>query len=104
MAKIGGRGCPRCGSHNTDGFQRSGVQRCGTCEFKWTPCERTCRGWKLSMRDVEGPCVIGCRNCGVPNRVARTWPEAYNALARELLSSGDKMEATVPWEPEGDGR
>jgi hypothetical protein len=28
--------------------------------------------------------VIGCVGCGVPNRVARTWPEAYRALAREL--------------------
>lgn len=36
------------------------------------------------MDAPTGPTVVGCARCGVPDKVARYWPEAYRALAREL--------------------
>jgi hypothetical protein len=101
MARIGGRGCPQCGSHNTQGFTRGGAQWCFSCNNKWVPCQRTCRGWRLDMHHPDGPSVIGCVDCGVPHRIARTWPEAHNALARQLLDTVDKMDSTIGFLNEG---
>lgn len=94
MARVGGRGCPNCGSHNTEGLARAGAQWCLTCNHKWVPCRSSCRGWVLDLRAPDGPTAIGCEQCGVPTRVARTWPEVWRDLAYAL--DGHKLEATVP--------
>jgi hypothetical protein len=93
MARIGGRGCPGCGSHNTQGLTRAGAQWCNTCNHKWVPCTTTCRGWVLDLRHPDGPTVFGCERCGVPTRVARTWPEVWRDLAYKL--DGRKLEPTI---------
>jgi hypothetical protein len=93
MARIGGRGCPHCGSHDTEGLARHGAWWCLTCDHRWVPHSATCRGWDLDMRHPDGPLVVGCIPCGVPNRIARTWPEAWRDLAKKL--DGKKLEATV---------
>ena len=93
MPRIGGRGCPNCGSHATQGLSRAGAWWCETCDHRWVPCLPNCRGWEYDMRHPDGPLVIGCVACGVPNRVARTWPEAWRELAKKL--DGHKLEATV---------
>lgn len=87
--KMGGRGCPNCGGHNTEGVGRTsdgkpGVKWCITCRHRWHPCEASCRGYRLNMKGKEGPMIIGCPKCGVPDRFARSWPEAYRAMANEL--------------------
>lgn len=83
--RIGSRGCPNCGGHNTEGLRGAGVVYwCRACRHRWFPCEARCRGYRVWMDAPTGPTVIGCTRCGVPDRVARFWPEAYRALSREL--------------------
>lgn len=87
--RVGGRGCPACGSHNTERLARSaagiGAQWCRDCRNRWQPCEPHCRGYRFDLSNKHtGPAIIGCPNCGVPDPIARTWPEAYRAAAREL--------------------
>lgn len=85
------RGCPRCGSHDTSGIStRGGAQWCNFCDLKWLPCAAHCRGYVV---DVTGPYpeVRGCKECGVPDRIARWWPEAYKALNAAMLKDLDKM-------------
>lgn len=101
MARIGGRGCPRCGSHDTESLARRGVWACLTCGGHWTPCSTACRGWLCDIHAPEGPAIVGCAECGVPDRVARTWPEAWRDLAKHL--DGRKMAATVPITDPGPG-
>jgi hypothetical protein len=60
------------------------VYWCVTCRHRWFPCTSRCRGYKLEKAGKEGPTILGCTGCGVPDRIARTWPEAYRAMAREL--------------------
>lgn len=93
MGRIGGRGCPNCGSHDTEGLSRRGAWWCLSCDHKWAPHSSSCRGWALDLRHPGGPTVIGCPECGVPDRVARTWPEAHRDLAKAL--DGRKLEPTV---------
>lgn len=47
----------------------------------------------MDMRTPEGPMIIGCADCGVPDKVARMWPEAYRTMMYRL--SGKKLEALV---------
>jgi hypothetical protein len=83
--RIGSRGCPGCGSHNTEGTRgKNVVYWCRTCRHRWLPCSSRCRGYVAKLDAKDGPLVLGCVGCGVPDRVARMWPEAYRALAREL--------------------
>ncbi len=86
--RLGGRGCPKCGSHHTDSLRtRDGTvaaQFCYKCEYRWLPCTKGCRGYRLDMRAKGGPAIIGCRGCEVPDEVARQWPEAYRAMAKAL--------------------
>lgn len=91
--KLGGRGCPRCGSHNTEGLPRSkegtaGVKWCLNCKHRWFPCSVSCRGYTLQLRGPDGPLIKGCQKCdegaGIPDKIAREWPEAYRAMAGEL--------------------
>jgi hypothetical protein len=93
MARFGGRGCPNCGSHETEGLARRGAWWCESCDHRWVPCTTTCRGWLLDLRAPDGPTVIGCAACGVPTRVARSWPETWRELARQL--DGRKLLPTV---------
>ena len=88
--RIGGKGCPSCGSHDTDFLRASGTQWCSACDHKWTPCGTPyCKGFEV---DVSGefPTIRGCRSCGVPDRIARWWPEAYRAVYKAL--GGKKLE------------
>lgn len=100
--KMGGRGCPRCGGHNTEGVGRAtdgkpGVKWCLTCKHRWFPCTTTCRGYKLEMKGPDkAPAIMGCELCGVPDRVARYWPEAYRAMAMELQKLKDLSLASSP--------
>lgn len=80
--RIGSRGCPACGSHNTEGVKSAGVYWCITCRHRWEPHAPHCRGYVLEMKPV--PQIKGCSACGVPDKIARWWPEAYRAMAREL--------------------
>lgn len=91
--RIGGRGCPTCGSHDTEGFGRGGAQWCHSCDHRWTPCTPGCRGYRLDLRVRSGPEITGCPECGVPDKVARRWPEAWRAMANRL--GVEKMEAIV---------
>ena len=90
--RKGGRGCPSCGSHDTEGLER-GIHWCMTCNHRWMPCTPGCRGYRLDMHAPEGPIVIGCAECGVPNKTARFWPEAHRALANRLTSK--RLDAVV---------
>ena len=81
--RRGGRGCRACGSHRTQMLGKA-EQICRDCGEVWAPCAPYCRGYRLDVRADEGPTVIGCPDCGVPTRLARHWPEAWRALAREL--------------------
>lgn len=87
--RIGGRGCPECGSHDTERLVRSstgeGAQWCRACRHRWVPCSSGCRGYRFDTTNAHtGPAIIGCPDCGVPDPIARTWPEAYRAAARTL--------------------
>ncbi len=84
--RIGSRGCPNCGGHNTEGLRGDGrsVYWCRTCRHRWFPCRPHCRGYALALDAPTGPEVRGCDECGVPTVVARGWPEAYRSLANEL--------------------
>lgn len=98
MAKTA-RGCPQCGSHNTWGLGRSGVQVCDACDYRWIPCsDQYCRGYRV-VTDGS-PSIIGCPDCdkehgGVQSKVVQWWPEAWRAVARELDDREDKN-ALVP--------
>ena len=80
----GGRGCPDCGTHSTKLLGKT-EQICMECGRTWQPCAPFCRGY-LDTGHAEGPTVHGCERCEVPTRFARSWPEAWRALARELDS------------------
>lgn len=85
--KLGGRGCGACGSHDTENMGRAGTASwCNTCGHKWIPCRPGCRGYEFDMTAKSGPVVIGCAGCGVPDRIARNWPEAHRALANRLAA------------------
>lgn len=97
--RIGGRGCPRCGSHDTAGMRLRdgtlGAQWCYTCEQRWLPCKLAyCRGYKLDLDAKTGPVIYGCHECGVPDAVARRWPEPYRAMAKAL--DGKKFDRLLP--------
>lgn len=81
--KIGGRGCPSCGSHDTECGAHGGVQWCVSCRHRWVPCRPRCKGYSVEIGD-KGPNILGCRDCGVPDKIARWWPEAYRAAAALL--------------------
>ncbi len=81
--RIGGRGCPECGSHNTEGLSGKGAHWCMDCEHRWLPCTPGCRGYRLDIRAKE-PAIIGCPDCQVPDAIARRWPEAWRAMANRL--------------------
>ncbi len=90
--RLGGRGCPSCGTHDTEGLGRAGtVHWCNGCGHKWFPCTPGCRGYALDVNSKAGPQVIGCADCGVPDRIARHWPESHRALANRL--DGKRLEA-----------
>lgn len=98
QGRMGGRGCPRCGSHNTWGLGRSGVQVCDACDYRWAPCsDNYCRGYRIEMKPI--PSITGCPDCdadhgGVPDHVVQFWPEAWRAIARHL--DEHKMDPVVP--------
>jgi hypothetical protein len=79
----GGRGCPDCGSHATKILGKT-EQICRDCNHVWTPCAPYCRGYRCDRHHPDGPTVIGCSECGVPTKFARSWPESWRALAKEL--------------------
>ncbi len=90
--RIGGRGCPSCGSHNTSGLGKGQAQWCDTCNFRWVPCSPGCRGYDCLIPSVNEdfePQILGCEGCGVPNEIARKWPEAWRAVAKRL--DGQKL-------------
>ena len=90
--KIGSKGCPSCGSHDTDHLRVAGAQWCNTCGHRWVPCDTAfCRGYEIDITG-EFPEIRGCKGCGVPTRIARWWPEAHRAVYRALLER-DKLEA-----------
>ena len=95
---MGGRGCPRCGSHDTWGLGRSGAQVCEACDYRWIPCtDQYCRGYRTGLEPL--PYIFGCPDCdrehdGVPDRVVQFWPEAHRALARKLDET--KLDSVVP--------
>lgn len=55
-------------------------------------------GYKLKFTDADGPKVIGCPGCGVPDRIARWWPEAHRKLAA-ALDERKKQELRAPAVP-----
>lgn len=89
--RIGGRGCPSCGSHDTEGLARTGAQWCTRCDHRWVPCSAHCRGYEISFPKT-GPTIRGCVRCGVPDRIVVFWPEAYRAVSLELAKRYDKLE------------
>jgi hypothetical protein len=84
--RIGGRGCPSCGGHITDSMAGHGqhVSWCAWCGHRWVPCVPGCRGYRLDVHATDGPVITGCRECGVPDVIARRWPEAWRAMANRL--------------------
>jgi len=86
--RLGGRGCPECGSHDTESMGRAGSATwCNSCGHRWIPCKPGCRGYDFDMNLRLGPTVIGCKECQVPDRVARQWPEDHRALANRLVAN-----------------
>ena len=77
--RIGGRGCPSCGGHDTEGLVNRGAQWCNSCSHRWAPCKPHCRGYEA---DIAGdvPKIRGCKDCGVPDKLAIWWPEAWRAV------------------------
>lgn len=53
------------------------------------PCSPGCRGYNL-VTDTDPPEILGCPRCGVPDRIARKWPEAWRLMALRL--DGKKLE------------
>jgi hypothetical protein len=96
--KMGGRGCPKCGGFNTDRLSKTkrGLNVCYECEHRWVPCSDGCRGFVLDTERKSGPAIMGCRYCEVPDAIARTWPNAWRAMARIL---DDWKRATLPESP-----
>jgi hypothetical protein len=92
--RIGGRGCPACGSHDTEGLARTGAQWCMSCNHRWLPCSAHCRGYELHFSKT-GPEIRGCKSCGVPDKIATWWPEAYRALSLKLATVKPKLEPVV---------
>lgn len=92
--RIGGRGCPSCGSHDTEGLARTGAQWCMGCNHRWVPCSAHCRGYEISF-PRSGPTIKGCQKCGVPDKIAMWWPEVYRALALKLAALKPKLEPVV---------
>jgi hypothetical protein len=45
----------------------------------------------IEVDDVEVPSIRGCRDCGVPDRIARWWPETYRAMQKALNATKIKM-------------
>lgn len=84
--RMGGRGCPGCGSHDTEGLGKGGAQWCHTCNHRWMPCTPGCRGYRLDVHDKDGPKLIGCKDCGVADKLVQFWPEAWRAMANRLGS------------------
>lgn len=84
------RGCPKCGSHDTAGITAKAAQWCNTCNHKWLPCAPYCRGYEVSTEGIY-PAVYGCKGCGVPDHIARWWPEAYRTLNKLLVEKFDKF-------------
>jgi hypothetical protein len=83
--KIGSKGCPACGSHNTESINYGGAQWCNACGYRWAPCDTPhCRGYEIDLGG-DVPVIRGCKGCGVPDRIARWWPEAYRAIHKVLL-------------------
>jgi hypothetical protein len=106
MAKTA-RGCPKCGSHNTWGLGRSGIQACDVCDYRWQPCgDQYCRGYKVFLEPSPG--LVGCPDCdkdhgGVPTSIVVWWPEAWRAIARglekrESSTDGHSFETATPAE------
>lgn len=93
--RIGGRGCPSCGSHDTEGLTNSGAQWCMTCNHRWVPCARHCRGYSIEYDHPDGPKIRGCKECGVPDKIARWWPEAYRMIGVELGKHKDKLKSVL---------
>ncbi len=91
--RVGGRGCPTCGSHDTEGPGRGALSWCNTCTHSWVPCTPGCRGYFVVVEDHTTPEILGCPRCGVPNDIARRWPEAWRQVAARLDSK--KLEAVV---------
>lgn len=81
--RIGGRGCPGCGSHDTENVSRDGMTWCNTCQHRWVPCVPGCRGYGLDLESTP-PEIRGCVKCGVPDAIARCWPEAWRLMALRL--------------------
>jgi hypothetical protein len=81
---MGGRGCPRCGSHDTEGLAKGGISWCHTCDNRWFPCRPGCRGYVLRVDSGDDPVILGCPDCGVPDKIARWWPEAWRAMQYRL--------------------
>lgn len=90
---MGGRGCPRCGSHDTERVSRGGVQWCHSCDARWFPCRPGCRGYDIKIEPGSDPRIEGCTGCGVPDSIARQWPEAWRAVAYRLDTK--KLEAVT---------
>jgi len=55
------------------------------------PCSPGCRGYRLDVHAKGGPQIVGCSGCGVPDEIARLWPEAWRAMANRITSK--KLEA-----------
>lgn len=92
--RIGGRGCPSCGSHDTEGLARTGDQWCMSCNHRWSPCSAHCRGYEIGF-PKSGPLITGCRQCGVPDEIAVWWPEAHRAVSLKLAEIRPKLEPVV---------
>jgi hypothetical protein len=95
--RIGGRGCPRCGSHDSKSTKHT-ASRCNACGHEWTPCVPGCRGYRLDVPEAPGkPRILGCSACGVPDHIAGRWPEAWRAMAHRLTPGKiDEVELADP--------
>lgn len=94
--RIGGRGCPSCGSHDTATLRSSaeglsGAAWCNSCNHKWIPCAPHCRGYRIDVKNLEPPYIEACSDCGVPKKFALRWPEAYRQVSKDLADYQDKL-------------
>lgn len=62
---------------------------CISCSHRWIPHATNCRGYFVELSG-DVPLIRGCKECGVPDKIARWWPEAYRAIANAL--NDKKME------------